>query len=627
MKKNKIFKHSFSKKSLMISLFSVTLTFSPIGLTQQNTAGIENVLLIVADDLGVDNVTVYNEHSQSAFTPTIDQLANEGVLFRNAWANPSCAPTRGSLMTGRHAFRNGVTHPSGGQNVLDPDEVTVAEVLSEAGYQTALFGKWHLGNGRGANTGTLPTDQGFDYFSGHINGNIVDYFAWPKATLTEPGQNVADNEITETEYATQVNTQEAVEWINATTNPWLAVVSYAAPHSPFHVPPSDRYSNINLNGEVGDICGAQNRDSDDDCYRAMTETMDSYVSDLLTQIDPVKLANTLIIFMGDNGTPTQTTIEEGIFRTDHAKGTAFQGGVRVPFIVAGGPDVDIRNTEMADLIHVTDVFSTIIDIAGAQQPTNTVIDGESFLSNITPGTNGRNTREFQFAESINGNTDQWAISNGTTKFISDTANGNRNTGGCYDLIADPGELDPNSGDQSICNALESNSPRNVEVPVPTPLPTPAPTPVVPTPVPTPAPVPVQVEAEDYDAYVDTDIRNIGGQYREDGVDIQSTSDIGGGFNVGWIRDGEWLEYTVSLQAGTYDLIARLASRRGGGEFDVRVGEQTLEPASVDSTGDWQSWVNQDLGSVEIPTQGNYTIRVNISSGSFNLNWLRFDPQL
>ena len=187
--------------------------------TDADSSGIENVLLIVADDMGVDNVTAYDEHSRSAFTPTIDQLTEAGVLFRNAWANPSCAPTRGSLMTGRYAFRNGATHPNAGQNVLDTDEITIAEVLSGVGYQTALFGKWHLGNGRGANVGTLPTDQGFDHFSGHVNGNIIDYFAWPKATLTAPGQTQAANEITETDCATEVNTQEAVNWINATTKP------------------------------------------------------------------------------------------------------------------------------------------------------------------------------------------------------------------------------------------------------------------------------------------------------------------------------------------------------------------------------------------------------------------------
>ena len=448
-------------------------TPEPIPMPTPVSSGIENVLLIVADDMGVDNVSAYAEHTQSAFTPTIDQLASQGVLFRNAWANPSCAPTRGSLMTGRYAFRNGATHPNAGQNVLDTEEVTIAEVISDAGYETALFGKWHLGNGRGGNPGTLPTDQGFDYFSGHINGNIVDYFGWPKTTLTAPGQTQAANEITETGYATEVNTQEAVSWINATTNPWLAIVSYAAPHSPFHVPPEERYSNVDLNGNVGTICdggnggrgnggngGGNAANSDDDCYRAMAEVMDSYISDLLTQIDAEKLANTLIVIMGDNGTPTQTTIDEGIFSTSHAKGSVFQGGVRVPLIMAGGSNVNLVNAEIANLTDVTDLFSTIIDIAGAEQPNNVQIDGQSLLGYVTPAVPTPTPREFQFAESIDGDTDQWAISDGTTKFIFDTDVGNRGTGGCYNLITDPGELNSNSGDQAVCDALQSSSPRN-----------------------------------------------------------------------------------------------------------------------------------------------------------------------
>ena len=435
-------------------------------------SGIENVLLIIADDMGVDNVTAYAEHSQSAFTPTIDQLAGQGMLFQNAWANPSCAPTRGALMTGRYAFRNGATHPNSGQNVLDTDEITIAEVISDFGYQTALFGKWHLGNGGGggfggmggggASDGTLPNDQGFDHYSGHINGNIQDYFSWPKATLTAPGQTTNGNEITETGYATEVNTQEAISWVNATTNPWLAIVSYAAPHDPFHVPPADRYSNINLNGNVGQVCG-RGADSNNNCYRAAAEAMDSYVGDLLTGIDPAKLANTLIIFMGDNGTPTQVTIPEGIYDTDHAKGSVYQGGVRVPLIMAGGSDVNIATGEITALMDVTDLFSTIIDIAGARLP-NVQIDGQSLLGYIDPGMSEPTPRAFQFAESIDGTLDQWAISDGVTKFIFDTSpnNGprNNNSSGCYNLITDPGETDPNSGDQATCDALESMSPRN-----------------------------------------------------------------------------------------------------------------------------------------------------------------------
>lgn len=414
------------------------------------------MLLIIADDMGVDNVTAYGEHTQSAFTPTIDQLAASGILFRNAWANPSCAPTRGALMTGRHAFRTGVTHPQGGQNVLNTNEITVAEVIADVGYQTALFGKWHLGT----DVGTLPPDQGFDHYSGHLTGNIGDYFSWTKSTLTAPGQVLSEHQIIETDYATQVNTQEAFSWINATTSSWLAIVAYAAPHSPFHVPPQGRYSDVSLNGDVGDICGeAGSLDSDDDCYRAMAETMDSYIDDLLNGIDVEKLANTLIIFMGDNGTPTQTTIDEGAFSSNHAKGTVFQGGVRVPFIIAGGSNVNLVNSEIVDLIHVTDLFSTIIEIANAQEPENVEIDGQSLLNFVVPDMHVI-PRTFQFSESTDGSTDQWAMSDGTTKFILDTRTGNRGTSGCYDLVTDPGELNTTSGNSLLCDALESSSPRN-----------------------------------------------------------------------------------------------------------------------------------------------------------------------
>ena len=243
-------------------------------------------------------------------------------------------------------------------------------------------------------------------------------------------------------------------------NPWLAIVSYAAPHSPFHVPPEGRYSNVNLDGDVGDLCGAGALDSDDDCYRAMAEVMDSYINDLLTQIDPEKLANTLIIVIGDNGTPTQTTITEGIFSTDHAKGSVFQGGVRVPLIIAGGSDVNIVSAEITELMDVTDLFSIIIEIAGAEQPSNIEIDGQSLFGYIDPATPTPTPRAFQFAESTDRDIDQWAISDGTTKFISDSDIGNRGASGCYDLISDPGELNSNSGDQAICEALEVSSPRN-----------------------------------------------------------------------------------------------------------------------------------------------------------------------
>lgn len=137
---------------------------------------------------------------------------------------------------------------------------------------------------------------------------------------------------------------------------------------------------------------------------------------------------------------------------------------------------------------------------------------------------------------------------------------------------------------------------------------------------------VQIEAEDYVAYSDSDAGNNGSQYRQDDVDIESTTDEAGGFNVGWTVAGEWLEYEAFLQAGTYNIEARVASIPGGGALEISVDGQFAGSSSVAATGGWQSWEGQQLGSVLIPSAGDYTIRVNISSGNFNLNWLRLEPQ-
>ena len=105
----------------------------------QKTGSI-NILLIVADDLGVDNISGYEEQPNfSAQTPSVDALASEGTLFRNVWANPMCSPSRASLLTGRHAFRHGVTHPGPATGDLADIEETIAEAISSAGYQSAKF--------------------------------------------------------------------------------------------------------------------------------------------------------------------------------------------------------------------------------------------------------------------------------------------------------------------------------------------------------------------------------------------------------------------------------------------------------------------------------------------------------
>lgn len=137
---------------------------------------------------------------------------------------------------------------------------------------------------------------------------------------------------------------------------------------------------------------------------------------------------------------------------------------------------------------------------------------------------------------------------------------------------------------------------------------------------------VLVQAEDYVNYYDTTSGNSGGAYRSDDVDLQITADQGAGYNLGWTAAGEWLEYTLDLPAGAYNVEFRLASNPGGGSYSLTANGQTLVPASnVAATGGWQNWISQNHSMV-VPSGGVQTVRFNVLQGNFNLNWIKFSPQ-
>ncbi len=396
------------------------------------TDGSKNILLIVGDDIGVDNISSYEEQpNHSAKTPNIDALASNGVLFRNAWANPMCSPSRASLLTGRHAFKHGVTHPGSKTGVLDSDEQTVAEALTMGGYKTALFGKWHLGD----SAGNYPTDQGFDYFSGSLD-NINDYFSWKKTQIS--AQDQTPNTATENTYASKVNTDEALTWINSTTSPWFVEIAFNAPHAPFHVPPKDKFSNITLAGAQGDSCTDDTaNDEIEDCYRATAETMDAYIGDLLNSLDAETLANTLVIFIGDNGTTKEAIINEAdtSFSKAHSKGTVYEGGINIPVIISGGSHLGVDSSEVTEKIQIQDLFPTILALANVT-PSNADIDGQSLIGYLDNETALPQARETLFSElfSTTQGIDRWAITDGEAKYIY-----NETVEECYNLLTDPSE--------------------------------------------------------------------------------------------------------------------------------------------------------------------------------------------
>jgi arylsulfatase A-like enzyme len=421
------------------------------------TDGTKNILLIIGDDIGVDNVSAYKEQINfSAQTPNIDALANKGVLFRNVWANPMCSPSRASILTGRYAFRHGVTNPGVKTEVLAPAEETIAEALSAVGYQTALFGKWHLG----AKAGKYPTDQGFNYFSGSL-ANVDDYFNWQKTQI-----NAADgvvSTVNEINYASEVVATEAQAWIAQTNTPWFVQLAFNAPHAPFHVPPASKYSGVSLTGQAGDTCTRNtNTDSIANCYRAAAEAMDTYIGELLNNIDAQTLANTLIIFVGDNGTTPEAIIEEaGLpFNKLHGKGTVYEGGVNVPLIIAGGDNVGVDMAEIGAQVQVQDLFSTILTLANTTPSSGTTIDGQSLIGYIDAQTQQEQARQTLYTELYSEvqSVDKWALTNGTVKYIFNESNEE-----CYDLQNDSAESDNKylaSADIiTICDSLKASRPQ------------------------------------------------------------------------------------------------------------------------------------------------------------------------
>ncbi len=307
-----------------------------------------NVLLVVADDLGVDRVACYREHPDPGHTPVIDSLAAKGLLFRHAWSEPLCSPTRATLMTGQYSFRTGLgTIINYGKDTAElPRSLPMLPRLLRPVYSTAAAGKWHLSAAHG--TGTHhPQLCGFEHFRGSMQAfpGVVSnaYSNWDR---TVDGKTAHC-----TTYATTSTVNDAIELLGAMPEPWFLYVAFNAPHTPYHKPPANLHS-FELPESVADNIPIH--------MKAMTEAMDTEFGRLLASLSPEERARTVIIFVGDNGTDPKATTPP--FFVPHAKGTIFEGGVRVPLIVSG-PGV-VAGAESAALVNTTDLFATILQLAG-----------------------------------------------------------------------------------------------------------------------------------------------------------------------------------------------------------------------------------------------------------------------
>jgi arylsulfatase A-like enzyme len=334
-----------------------------------------NVILIIADDLSPDYLGFYEDHQDTTPVPNIRKLLNKGVRFTNAMANPVCSATRAGMLTGRYGFRTGVggiVGGIGGSGSLNINELTIPRLLNlykPNGIGKANIGKWHLQLAMPASNLNNPNIMGYDHFAGNFIGQLTSYTNWTKVT---DGVSA-----TVTNYATTETANDAIDWIKSQNNkPFFLWLAFNAPHSPYHLPPAGLHSYTNLSGTQQDIMMHPK-----EYFKAMLEAMDHEVGRLFDSLQVHhQLDSTDIIFIGDNGNTTQTA---QIANTNRAKGTIYQYGVRVPFVISGPSVVNPGRVSDA-LVSTTDLFATILELFGykdwhTQIPNDKPVDSKSIL--------------------------------------------------------------------------------------------------------------------------------------------------------------------------------------------------------------------------------------------------------
>jgi arylsulfatase A-like enzyme len=323
-----------------------------------------NILLIVADDMGYGDFGVFN--NGVSCTPALDHLVGEGVcLTQHYAASAVCAPSRAGLMTGRYPHRTGAidTFEGRGLDRLALREVTMADLFKRAGYATGLVGKWHLG---AIDPRYHPNERGFDEFVG-FRGGWQDYYQW---RLDQNGViRKADGR-----YLTDVLSDEAASFIEShAREPFFLHVTYNAPHFPFQCPEED----VRPYAETGKFTRAVST------IYGMLQRLDKGLTRLLAEIDHQGITeNTIVLFTSDNGPQLGGTGDQCTDRFNcgfrGAKGTVYEGGIRVPMVVRW-PAQLAAGTSSDALIHFTDWLPTLLAAAGLTPPAGLALDGRNVL--------------------------------------------------------------------------------------------------------------------------------------------------------------------------------------------------------------------------------------------------------
>ncbi len=446
--------------------FAVLLILALACLATVPAHAIPNVLLIVSDDQGYNDLGILNP---DIITPNLDRLASEGVRLTNFYVTwPACTPSRGSLLTGRYPQRNGMFDmvrneaPDYGYRYrtreeydvtferiggMDTREVLLPQVLKQAGYHSGIYGKWDLG----ALKRYLPTSRGFDDFYGFVNTGI-DYYTHERYGVHCMVRGTEHTEEDRGTYATLLFEREALRFLktqSSTSEPFFLYVPFNAPHNSSALDPKirgtvqapdafkKRYPPVEEEWTTGTRYGKKatvpTREAKKRDYRAAVTCMDHSIGKILNLLDAQgRTENTLVIFLSDNG---------GGGGADNTplrghKAQMWEGGLRVPGIIRWPGEIPAGSVNDAFLTSL-EIFPTIAAAAGVRLPNNIVYDGFDML----PVLQGRQAslREEMFWRRRN----LTAARVGKWKWTDMADSG----GGLFDLETDPGETNNLSGER------------------------------------------------------------------------------------------------------------------------------------------------------------------------------------
>lgn len=355
--------------SMLVAALAVMVQ---VAVTQGDDGSVQpNIVHIVADDLGWKDVGFNG--ATDIKTPNLDSLAVGGATFSQFYVQPMCTPTRACLMTGRYPFRYGLQTaviPGPASYGLNTNEYLLPQVLKDAGYNTAIIGKWHLGH---ADKKFWPKQRGFDYQYGAMIGEL-DYYTHSDAGVLDWFRN--NEPVKEEGYTTTLIGNDAVKYIESQDGktPFYLYLTFNAPHTPYQAPQEniDKYSHI--------------EEPTRRTYAGMVDCLDENIGRVIAALDAKGLReNTLIIFHSDNGgvrnamfagqmadlSKTVLPCDNGAYRD--GKGTLFEGGCRVAAL-ANWPG-HIKAGTVDGLIHAADMLPTFAALAGASTEKCLPLDG------------------------------------------------------------------------------------------------------------------------------------------------------------------------------------------------------------------------------------------------------------